>query len=559
MKNKITSISVIILIAVCIIFFAYVTYANSNVFEDIDKNIQVLSNKWTYSFTYNNNRTTIPVEVSDKEFIFYDIMAEKVHLQSKIERSIDSKDCNIILYSVHSSVYVKIDNKLIYSYDNNNKKHTISSPGNAYHFISIPSDYMNKDITIDLINSYPSRSMSFNNVLVSSKTDYVRYLTFKYFLPNITNVLIVSFGLFMLTISLMLMYRKYFFLSSFWLSLFSIFTGIWLISESRLTRVFINTAELQFIVCFLTLYLMPITFLMFIKTEYKPKKMAYVNGMLFCFEGFLIVALTLQAFKIKDLIELLPIFHFMVSTSLLIVFIIMTTEYINTKKKRLARFFYSSSLLLIFSLLAVINYYLRWNYSSTNFVQFGFIIFILTLFANTYSNLVDVIYMQKKTMNLEHLAYKDTLTGIRNRASYSETMARYNNILDSGIKIGLIMLDINNLKITNDELGHQYGDQLIKISSAIICSTFHKFDVFRIGGDEFVVLLKDIDLIEANQLCLKLDRAVKEHNTHSTIPVSIACGYAIYDPKRDKSLDDVFIRADKNMYSLKQSQKTNDA
>ena len=161
-------------------------------------------------------------------------------------------------------------------------------------------------------------------------------------------------------------------------------------------------------------------------------------------------------------------------------------------------------------------------------------------------------------MNLEHLAYKDALTGIRNRASYSETMARYNKILDSDIKIGLIMLDINNLKITNDELGHQYGDQLIKISSAIICSTFHKFDVFRIGGDEFVVLLKDIDLIEANQLCLKLDRAVKEHNTHSTVPVSIACGYAIYDPKRDKSLDDVFIRADRNMYSLKQSQKTND-
>ncbi len=558
MKNKIISISVLILIAICIFFFAYVIYINSSIFEDLDKNIQPLSDKWTYSYIYNNNKTTDSVEVSDKEFIFYDIMAEKVHLQSKIEKSIDSKDYNIIIYSVHSSVYVKIDNKLIYSYDNKNKKHIVSSPGNAYHLISIPSDYLNKDITIDLINSYPSRSMSFHNVWVSTKTDYVRYLSFKYILSNITNILIVFFGLFMLMISLMLMYRKYFFSSSFWLSLFSIFTGIWLISESRLIRLFINTAELQYIVNFLALYLMPIAFLLFIKTEYKPQKMKYVDGMIFCFEGFLLVALTLQAFRIKDLIELLPIFHFMVSTSFLIVFIIMITEYINTKKKRLARFFYSSSFVLIFCLLEVINYYLRWNYSSTNFVQFGFIIFILSLFSNTYSNLVDVIYIQKNTRNLEHLAYKDALTGIRNRASYSETMARYTKVLDSDIKIGLMMLDINNLKITNDELGHQYGDQLIKMSSAIICSTFHKFDVFRIGGDEFVVLLKDIDLVQANQLCIKLDRAVKEHNLHSTIPVSIACGYAIYDPKRDKNLDDVFIRADRNMYSLKQYQKTNE-
>ena len=557
MKNRIIYISVFFLITLCAVLFTYVAILNSNIFKDIDNSVHELSSKWVYSYMYNNNRTTIPVDSSGKEHIFSNIMAESVHLSSTISKTTNSSEKYIILYTVHSSVYVKVDNRLIYSYDNSNtKRHIISSPGNGYHFIPIPSDYLNKEISIDLINSYPSVSMSFSNVFVSTKTDFFKLLISKYFISSVANILIVLLGLYLLMASIMLLLKKYLFSSTFWLSLFSIFTGTWLTSESRLIRVFINTAELQYFICFLSLYLMPIVFLMYIATEFKPRRMSYVNGMLFSFEGFLILALTLQIFKVKDLVELLPLFHFLLSTSFLIIFIIMITEYINTKKKRYKRFFFSSSFLLIFGLLEVINYYVNWLHSRTQLFQFGFFIFIIVLFINTYTSLADVIYIQNKAKNLEHLAYKDILTGIRNRASYSETISRYNKLLDIDIKIGLIMLDINNLKITNDELGHQYGDQLIKISSSIICSTFHKFDVFRIGGDEFVVILKDIDLIEANHLCIKLERAVKEHNSHSTIPVSIACGYAIYDPKRDKNLEDVFLRADKNMYSLKQSQKT---
>ena len=360
MKNRIIYISVFFLIALCAVLFTYVAILNSNIFKDIDNNVHELSSKWVYSYTYNNNRTTIPVDSSDKEHIFSNIMAESVHLSSTISKTINISEKYIILYTVHSSVYVKVDNRLIYSYDNaNTKRHIISSPGNGYHFIPIPSNYLNKEISIDLINSYPSVSMSFSNVFVSTKTDFLRLLISKYFISSAANILIVFLGLYLLMASIMLLFKKYLFSSTFWLSLFSIFTGTWLTSESRLIRVFIHTAELQYFICFLSLYLMPIVFLMYIATEFKPRRMSYVNGMLFSFEGFLILALTLQILKVKDLVELLPLFHFLLSTSFLIIFIIMITEYINTKKKRYKRFFFSSSFLLIFGLLEVINYYVK--------------------------------------------------------------------------------------------------------------------------------------------------------------------------------------------------------
>lgn len=158
------------------------------------------------------------------------------------------------------------------------------------------------------------------------------------------------------------------------------------------------------------------------------------------------------------------------------------------------------------------------------------------------------------------LAYRDSLTGIKNSTAYSEAVVEYNKDINLDNPVfGVLVADINNLKKTNDTYGHDIGNELIVHSARILTETFKKSSVFRIGGDEFVVILKGNDLDKCHTLIEKMDAAFAEDyiNVNETnVPVSIARGVAVYDPVVDKVYNDVFERADHAMYINKESMKS---
>lgn len=158
------------------------------------------------------------------------------------------------------------------------------------------------------------------------------------------------------------------------------------------------------------------------------------------------------------------------------------------------------------------------------------------------------------------LAYRDPLTNLRNATSYKKMTAD----LDEKIKneglcaFAIIMLDINYLKETNDTYGHDVGNELIKTVAGIISATFKRSPVFRIGGDEFVVILQNRDFEERDTLLERLDTecsAAYMQSKETKIPVSIAKGIAEFDPARDTQFSDVFKRADDTMYKNKKNMK----
>lgn len=159
------------------------------------------------------------------------------------------------------------------------------------------------------------------------------------------------------------------------------------------------------------------------------------------------------------------------------------------------------------------------------------------------------------------LAYKDSLTGIKNRTAYTEALTE----LDVKIKLGecepfgIIVADVNGLKITNDKYGHEVGNKLLIKSSKTICDVFKHSPVFRIGGDEFVVILKGEDLENYAELLSLLDKRLEDtfiHTGESKFKVSVARAMAAYDSESDSSFDDVFNRADKKMYENKNGIKS---
>lgn len=157
------------------------------------------------------------------------------------------------------------------------------------------------------------------------------------------------------------------------------------------------------------------------------------------------------------------------------------------------------------------------------------------------------------------VAYHDSLTGLNNAAAYKAWEERANEeIKTSDAEIGFVMLDINGLKNVNDIFGHEIGNKLIVAAAQIILGTFKRSDVFRIGGDEFAVILKNRDYNEWEELIERLDRKCEKETITADgnkIPVVLARGIAFYNKETDNSFIDVFNRADDAMYDHKRKTK----
>ncbi len=158
------------------------------------------------------------------------------------------------------------------------------------------------------------------------------------------------------------------------------------------------------------------------------------------------------------------------------------------------------------------------------------------------------------------LAYKDSLTGVKNRTAYNEIVTE----LDLAMEIGdcepfaVLVADINGLKKTNDRYGHEIGNKLIIKAAKIICDVFKHSPVCRIGGDEFVVVLRGQDFDRRKELLKIMDDNNKSTSImvgEETIPVTVARAMEDFDLGLDSSFEDVFNRADKKMYEHKNSMR----
>ena len=157
--------------------------------------------------------------------------------------------------------------------------------------------------------------------------------------------------------------------------------------------------------------------------------------------------------------------------------------------------------------------------------------------------------------NIQNIAYKDNLTGVKSMHAYSEKVDSMNvRISDELIdEFAVVVCDVNGLKQINDTLGHKTGDEYIRKASDIICSRFKRSPVFRIGGDEFVVILEGLDYNDRLHLMRELDELADVNN--ATGGVVVAAGITDYEKGIDTSFRKVFDRADAMMYARKRELK----
>ena len=169
-----------------------------------------------------------------------------------------------------------------------------------------------------------------------------------------------------------------------------------------------------------------------------------------------------------------------------------------------------------------------------------------------------VEHLQKYINYINGLAYRDSLTGTKNKTAYLDAESRFEEEMRLGRpEFAIVVLDINGLKHVNDTYGHDFGDMLIIGACRIICKTFQHSPVYRVGGDEFVVILEKSDYYNYSELLKKFESEIDAYNqnTRSDTQISIARGIAIYNSETDLVFANVFKRADDAMYQNKAAMK----
>lgn len=455
-------------------------------------------------------------------------------------------------------VTVYLNNELIYDFGSSPKRFGWS-PGNSIHFVSLQGAGENSTITIEMSSSHSFFSGLVNVFVIGNRETLFLDLIKKDILPLIISLLMLFLGIILFFLYSIMSISRINDSCTFYLSLFSILGGVWLTSERMLLLIFFNDPVFTQNLAYMSLYLLPIPFLLYIKSVYRLKKDWILVLLSWAFLVFVSLTTILQLFNIIDFITVLPVFHVLTFTATFYICIISIKK-TKDEKKSLTLFIYSCLALGIFYLLDLVLFYTSYMHkiNHLSYFQIGMLFFIVTNIGSLSENLFHIRDMNLKNRLLLSLAYTDTLTHLKNRTSFDEMMQALNTSLTQDSLIHLIVLDINNLKTINDTFGHIQGDNMLVESAKILKVTIGQLgEVYRIGGDEFACIIRNSEGYVINDYISELFEQIDSYNAkEKDLKLSIAYGMATYEANLDKDIHELFVRADRAMYNNKENQKT---
>lgn len=330
--------------------------------------------------------------------------------------------------------------------------------------------------------------------------------------------------------------------------LFVLVTGLWVLTDSELLLFVTGRVAAVSLVSFFSFMIMPVFLLDFINYILGGNRAVDILRWLF-------VAVA-AAYLINFLLQLLPGYLLLPPVHTLCVCSVMAVMAAGRKKvkggnnKTVRWVVMGFGLLSICVFFALILFYIDPVSPYANLYCWGIFLFILCLARAMLIRLYGQMEEKASMAAYKRLAYMDAMTGMQNRAAFIEAQRR----AETASGLACIMLDVNNLKQINDQWGHQKGDQAIITAARMIRDAFGEIGTcFRIGGDEFVVFLKDRP---AEQVTAALDgmrEQISVENQTGEFPISIAAGYV--EQGDNEPVSQMVQRADTKMYEEKQRMK----
>ncbi len=353
-----------------------------------------------------------------------------------------------------------------------------------------------------------------------------------------------------------------------YLGLFAMGIALWCMAETSLLQFYTDDSRLVQLMSCCALIMIPIPLVLYLDAAFGFKRRVVVPVICGLSAAEFIICTALHFTGVMDYHETLTFSSIMLGISAaLLLYSILKNAFRKGKSK--TRNVYKILRTIGFmglgfaAVIDILRYYRGSTNDNAMFVRIGLLIFILCYGSSSLEKTINAVKLGAQSKFVSQLAYRDGLTGVGNRTAFQERLVELEKEKKQLSGIAIIMFDVNDLKLTNDNQGHQKGDQLLLCSAEIIRTAAEsvKGICYRIGGDEFVCIISGEDVsgrCEKALVCFQ--KAMDDYNAVKGQPfrISIASGYAVYDKlQENEMLMDVYQQADVRMYENKKQIKAN--
>lgn len=469
--------------------------------------------------------------------------------QYTFEIESNGMDTFLMFYSNHQEVWVYADDELIYSRE---KVDTIfgHSVGSVWNITEFPQD--TKKLVIIMKAVYPSGEDHEYTFYQGNGVEMYSRSVRESLLSLGVSAMITMLGICMIIYWFLICRRMQIAKELFYMGIFVVLLGLWSFGEEKGAILFLENRPYASYLAFTLLMLMGISFLLFVK-HFLGAEDRYAHRILAIYSfGSMFVSILLQCLNIADYKQTALLTHIVLVCDLLYLLFIIWDKMRKRKNKRRVRLNLVGLLVLAVSVgVELFAYYMRIK-GLQIFGTLGFLIYIIILGSEICASALDKLEEGRKAEIYKELAEKDLLTKCYNRNAYNEDIKK-----SFGDNTFLVMFDLNNLKKCNDTLGHMEGDKYLTDSAELIKKIFNRFGrIYRIGGDEFCVIMENASENQIESLIEQLIQEENDYNKQSkTIHMQIASGYALYDAETDLNLDHTRSKADNMMYENKKMLK----
>lgn len=461
----------------------------------------------------------------------------------------------VIFRTKYTTLHCYLDGKLIYSFGDDLFQKNIFL-GKMYQFITLNNDYAGQILVFDMYATEDNPFVSLDPPTLGSHDDVAGALVHSHLIIIATGVFLFIFGIAFFCIALLFISKVPEISSLLIGAVFCMNAGVWLLAYYNVLSFFVYTPyETQ--IEYFTLYLIiPDCYLLILHVLRLRKEHIFMALMYISF-GITLFQYALHYIFNIHLRTTLPLYHVtgLVGFCVLVYYSIRVAKdpksETSTKVQMTGLLFFAIGLLMHY----VIYTLEHMNIKTQPFINMLMIAGGCLLFAmcqlSTYLIFIAEHYARKQeNISLSHLAYADGLTNLANRAKADKTMADLNESSDDYC---IISIDLNGLKPINDEFGHPTGDRYIKDFSKVLTNTFgdHGFCA-RVGGDEFLVILKETTVEEIEGLIGRMNSALNVMNAlYTEYERSVSTGYAFRHEFSSPTAHKVYMRADQRMYEEK--------
>lgn len=472
---------------------------------------------------------------------------------------------SLVFRSKNCYVTISIDNQTVYETQLMEAPFYNHSPGTRWNLVRLKSEDAGKKAELQIRQAYSDHRAKVDNFYFGDSSAIIIYLISQKSFGLVTCLLMLFIGLLYILADIVLNWsskeKDY---SLMYLAAFAIVAAIWGLLETNVFQLFISNLRLLQVMDNMMLVLGAMPLYLYMDSIYDIFKIRIFKILCVLDMVYLVLSTVSQICGLWDYHQTLngAVFNYGFVVFILIFGLVRQGMELKRRKKKSSVYHIYQQLGIGFLGLAVagdLYRYLTSDVMDRAFImRIGLLFFILFFGLGNIHRMIHLLQKGVQAEFISKLAYTDGLTEVGNRTAYME---RVEEIRNSKTKkpLGIMMLDINNLKQTNDIQGHQVGDELIRVSVKIIRNTFEgRGEIYRIGGDEFIVLISGENVQSVyEEAILEFNKRMEAENQTEkhTFEVSIAHGFAMCEKPSGEALTAVEKEADSNMYENKRRMK----